>query len=102
MAPYKPSEKEDEYFFKMEQERINKLRSELDKKREEQARLTCEEEHWMRCPKCCANLEEVNYQNVMIDVCSECKGVWLDHGELDLLVKGKAKVTEGFLKRILK
>jgi hypothetical protein len=102
MAPQKPSEKEDEYFFKMEQERIEKLRAGLDKKREEQARLTCEEEHWMKCPKCCADLKEVNYQNVMIDVCSECKGVWLDHGELDLLAKGKAQFTEGLLKRIFK
>jgi len=36
----------------------------------------------------------------MIDTCADCKGIWLDHGELELLAKGEAQLTKGFLKRV--
>jgi hypothetical protein len=39
----------------------------------------------MRCPKCGRKLEEILYQNVRIDRCTGCGGVWLDPGELDTL-----------------
>jgi len=42
----------------------------------------------------------MNYQNVMIDTCKECKGIWLDHGELELLATGEAHVSKGFLSRL--
>jgi len=100
MAPHKPSEKEDEYFLKMEAERLKKLRADLDKKRKEEAKNFNKETHWMKCPKCGSDLVEINYQSVMIDECKECKGIWLDHGELALLVSGQAKMTKGFLKKL--
>jgi Zn-finger nucleic acid-binding protein len=74
------------------------MRSELDKKRSEVAKQQRKETHWMKCPKCGTNLAEINYQNVMIDTCSECKGIWLDQGELDLIGRGKAQVTKRFFK----
>jgi hypothetical protein len=101
MAPYKPSDREDEFFMKLETHKITKLRSELDKKREEEARHYRKEAHWMKCPKCGSKLEEINYQNVMIDKCKDCQGIWLDHGELELLVKGQAKMTKGFLGKLI-
>ena len=100
MAPHKPSEKEDEYFLKLEAKKITKMRADLDKKREEEARKHRKETHWMKCPKCGADLEEINYQDVMIDICKECRGIWLDHGELDLLTKGEARLSKGFLSRV--
>jgi Zn-finger nucleic acid-binding protein len=39
----------------------------------------------MRCPKCGRKLEESVYQNVRIDRCTGCRGVWLDPGELETL-----------------
>ena len=100
MAPQKPSEKEDEYFIKMETEKLKKLRTDLDKKRKEEAKNFHKEAHWMKCPKCGSDLVEINYQNVMIDECKECKGIWLDHGELALLVSGQAKMTKGLFKKL--
>ncbi len=38
------------------------------------------------CPIDNAQLMEINKSGVMIDVCPECKGVWLDRGELEKLV----------------
>lgn len=37
----------------------------------------------LRCPSCGARLVEVERSEVLIDACPECRGVWLDRGELD-------------------
>jgi hypothetical protein len=100
MTPQERFDKEDEYFLKLDAEKIKKLRGELDQKRGEDTKQKRKDTHWMKCPKCGADLQEINYQNVMIDTCTECQGIWLDHGELELLVKGKALLTKGFLGKI--
>lgn len=38
------------------------------------------------CPVCHAPFKEVINEGVLIDVCTECRGVWLDRGELDKLL----------------
>lgn len=39
------------------------------------------------CPRCTtASLAERERDGVTIDVCSECRGVWLDRGELEKLI----------------
>jgi uncharacterized protein len=38
------------------------------------------------CPVDNVQLMEINKSGVMIDVCPECKGVWLDRGELEKIV----------------
>lgn len=40
----------------------------------------------MRCPLCEVSMKEVERRGVMIDVCPECRGVWLDRGELEKLL----------------
>ena len=100
MTPVEPSDHEDEYFYKLDAEKIKKMRVEKDQIRKEEARQHRQEAHWMKCPKCGADLKETNYQNVMIDICHECEGIWLDHGELELLVQGEAKVTKRFFKKL--
>ena len=45
----------------------------------------------MRCPNDGARLVEVERTDVVIDACPECRGVWLDRGELDkILAKERA------------
>ena len=100
MAPVEPSDREDEYFMKLDAERIAKMRESLDKKREGETKQHHKDTHWMKCPKCGSDLEEINYQNVMVDKCKECQGIWFDQGELELLVQGQAKMTKGFLKKL--
>ena len=36
----------------------------------------------MNCPKCNVPLETIVYENVEIDKCNQCKGSWLDDGEI--------------------
>ncbi len=44
----------------------------------------------MRCPKCRADMEVVNYEGVEVDRCTICNGIWFDAGEIDLLKNKKA------------
>jgi Zn-finger nucleic acid-binding protein len=72
---------EEEYFRRKEQEALEKVRQRVAA--EEQ--ITPREKAALRCPKCEGNLEEITFQNVLIDRCSACHGVWLDAGELERL-----------------
>lgn len=40
----------------------------------------------VRCPLCAVPMREVERRGVRIDVCPECRGVWLDGGELEKLL----------------
>lgn len=79
MSKEKPSQNEEEYFARLEAELIQQ-------KREEQLRAAQEAErksHYMKCPKCGADLETVEQHGVHLDRCPECHGIWLDQGELE-------------------
>ena len=41
----------------------------------------------MKCPNDQATLLITERQNIEIDYCPECRGVWLDRGELDKLIE---------------
>jgi Zn-finger nucleic acid-binding protein len=45
------------------------------------------------CPGCGKQLEEADRQGLSIDCCRECKGVWLDGGELTLLFEHYSKAV---------
>ena len=41
----------------------------------------------MICPRCSTNLLMSNTKDVEIDYCPNCKGVWLDRGELEKIIE---------------
>lgn len=41
----------------------------------------------MRCPTCDADLVIAERQGIEIDYCRQCRGVWLDRGELDKIIE---------------
>ena len=41
----------------------------------------------MKCPKCAVNLSLYDRNGIEIDYCPECRGVWLDRGELDKIIE---------------
>lgn len=83
--PDKPSSNEEEYFLKQDADLVKSLRSKRDAEREAAERKS----HFMKCPKCGASLSEVTTHHVVVEVCPDCKGMWLDAGELDVLRKVK-------------
>ncbi len=41
----------------------------------------------MNCPVCKVELKMADRQGVEIDYCPQCRGVWLDRGELDKIIE---------------
>ncbi len=80
---WKPSEKEEEYFTRMEFEKKKKFEEKQQKQLAVEEKKKLKELHYMKCPKCGMELIEIDYKSIKIDKCSACEGVWLDAGELD-------------------
>lgn len=41
----------------------------------------------MKCPNCNATLLMMDKQGVEIDYCPDCRGIWLDKGELEKIME---------------
>lgn len=55
----------------------------------------------LNCPVCTGAMREVARDGVLIDTCTQCRGVWLDRGELEKIAAAVASspVHGGFLPR---
>ncbi|HSW09539.1 MAG TPA: zf-TFIIB domain-containing protein [Bacillota bacterium] len=49
----------------------------------------------MLCPVCKVELRMADRQGIEIDYCQQCRGVWLDRGELDKLIERSADDDDG-------
>ena len=47
----------------------------------------------MRCPKCRADMEQVDYEGTEIDRCTICHGIWFDAGEIEILKDKQAAIA---------
>lgn len=65
---------ENEYFHRKEQELLEKMKAKIAGDESKNAQMVC--------PRCGGELYETTYENITIDVCNKCTGVWLDAGEL--------------------
>ena len=48
----------------------------------------------MKCPKCDIFLVIADRQGIEIDYCPQCRGVWLDRGELDKIIERNSNAYE--------
>ena len=48
----------------------------------------------MKCPKCQVDLVISDRQGIEIDFCPQCRGVWLDRGELDKIIERGARYVD--------
>jgi len=71
---------ENEYFYKLEKEQIEKLKGEA-------RRQTIKELCRNRCPKCSQPLEAMTFRGVPLDKCPGCGGVWLGPRDLQQLAE---------------
>lgn len=65
---------ENEYFHRKEQELVEKMKAKLSAENAQTSKIDC--------PKCDGKLVETDFENIKIDVCQNCSGVWFDAGEL--------------------
>lgn len=53
----------------------------------------------MKCPNCNETLLMTQRNNVEIDYCPNCRGIWLDKGELDKLLEHDERRDSGDYRR---
>ncbi|MDH5805901.1 MAG: zf-TFIIB domain-containing protein [Gemmatimonadota bacterium] len=86
----KPSRNEDEYFAKQEAELLKAQKAEAEKAKALEERKS----HFMKCPKCGADLVVEEFHGLEVDRCPECNGIWFDAGEAEQVIKDE---PEGML-----
>jgi len=86
----KPSENEQEYFARLEAEKLKKLAEQHALSIAEQSKMELKKQHWMHCPKCGMELKTIKYQEIEVDRCFSCDGTWLDQGELEKIAMSEA------------
>ncbi len=41
----------------------------------------------LKCPRCQIEMKQIKREEITIDVCPSCGGMWLDHGEIPRLLE---------------
>ena len=85
---------EEEYFHRKNKEAIEKLRAKMKVAEEAKAAGISS----MACPRCDGSLKESTFEEITIDTCEKCGGVWLDSGELEQLIRKPE--SSGWLNRL--
>lgn len=96
------TEQEERWIKEQEREQQARLHAEdeaAERKRREQAEAEARKSHYMKCPKCGHDLEEIDHDHLKVDRCTNCKGIWLDPGEMDELLTRKNWDLLGFFRK---
>lgn len=48
----------------------------------------------LACPKCQASMRSYERNGIQIDQCTECRGIFLDRGELERLIDAESAFTQ--------
>jgi hypothetical protein len=86
---------EQEYFRRKDKESLDRLREAI----REEAHASGTQAVTMDCPRCTGKLHAETYEEVSIDRCDTCGGVWLDAGELEQIIGEES--TSGRWLRVL-
>jgi hypothetical protein len=97
----KPSSTEEEYFVREDAEKKRKIALQVKKETEAAELKRLKELHFMRCPKCGLQLQEVKVMGIDADVCFACHGVFFDKGELQAIVKQANQAKPGVVDAII-
>jgi hypothetical protein len=90
-TPGKPSTSEEEYFVREDAEKKRKLALEAKREKEAAELKRLKDLHFMHCPKCGMQMQEIQFRGVDVDVCFSCNGIFLDAGEIEQIEKPESK-----------
>jgi len=100
---------EDAYFAEQDRALLERLREERTARITEEERREGRAErerlkavHWMRCPKCGHEMNEELLNEILVDICTSCEGIYFDRGELeDLFTKQQSQAGFRFFRKVL-
>jgi len=76
-----------EAYFK--EEEIKQLREFREKAKKDSEVKEIKERkalHWMKCPKCGQDMNEIDLEGIKVDKCPDCLGIFFDNEELEQLL----------------
>ncbi len=88
---HKPSQPEDEYFTLEEAEKKRRIALQVKKQMAAEDAKRLKELHYMHCPKCGMQMQEIRLRGMDVDVCFACGGIFLDKGEIDVIAHPQQK-----------
>src|SRR5262245_35017666 len=91
----KEKAEEDHYFAERDRELLEKLRQQ----RSSVAETALRQQARMRCPKCGEKLVSLQHNEVTVEECPSCRGMWLDRGQLEILAQ---RENESWLARFFR
>ena len=97
----KPSSAEDEYFAREDVEKKRKLAFQQAEVVSTQQREELKALHHMKCPKCGFDLHPVKSEDMTVDTCFNCQGVWIDAAEMAELKRRHPTVRRPVFEAIL-
>jgi hypothetical protein len=103
------NKREDEWFLRNEKQlldtaRAARLKREAERAAREKADETkrLKELHFMKCPKCGHDMKEEKLENVTVDRCTHCEGIFFDAGELEQVFRQQAEQRRSFFQKLVK
>lgn len=101
-------QKEEQWIKEQEQKLIEKIKGKREEKikqklreEEQKKRKELKELHYLHCPKCGCDMTEIYLEEIKIDKCSFCEGIFFDKGELEELLKKKIEQKKNFFKKLI-
>lgn len=76
---------EDDYFTRLEFEKKQQLREELQAQQKKEDLDALKQLHHHRCGKCGNEMTTLPFRGIEIEICPSCGAVLLDPGELEML-----------------
>lgn len=98
---------EDEWFARHEEELLRQARREHEHRMQQLAekQRAGEEQrlrdlHHLKCPKCGHDMTVRHVEEIEVEQCGTCEGIFFDKGELDAILLKRGDERRGFFRRL--
>lgn len=94
----KPSRNEEEYFQLRESEILRRRHKEAARAHAKRERR----QHYMKCPRCGADMISDSIGQIGLDRCGECRGVFLEAAAAESLIKAEQSTAARIFKSMIR
>ena len=93
--------KNEKELIRLAMDRARRKKKEEHLRQEKEGKNRLKELHWMKCPKCGHDMEIIIIEEIKVDKCSNCEGIYFDAGELDELLLKRAEQRRSFFRNLV-